>query len=55
MESGVAFLGMDMPHANKLTMHVLAAVAEREREVIPQRTKVALGAAKARGTRQGDP
>ncbi len=51
MESGVAFVAVDMPHANKLTMHVLAAVAEHEREMISQRTKAALAAAKARGTR----
>ena len=55
MESGVAFVAVDMPHANKLTMHVLAAVAEHEREMISQRTKAALGAAKARGTRLGNP
>ena len=55
MESGVAFPAVDMPHANKLTMHVLAAVAEHEREMISQRTKAALAAAKARGTRLGNP
>ncbi len=38
MESGVAFVAVDMPHANKLAMHVLAAVAEHEREMISQRT-----------------
>ena len=55
MESGVAFVAVDMPHANKLTMHVLAAVAEHEREMISQRTKAALAAAKTRGTRLGNP
>ena len=55
MESGVAFVAVDMPHANKLTMHVLAAVAEHKREMISQRTKAALAAAKARGTRLGNP
>ena len=55
MESGVAFVAVDMPHANKLTMHVLAAVAEHEREMISHRTKAALAAAKARGTRLGNP
>jgi DNA invertase Pin-like site-specific DNA recombinase len=30
MESGVEFLCCDMPSANKLTLHILAAVAEDE-------------------------
>jgi DNA invertase Pin-like site-specific DNA recombinase len=50
METGVEFVAADMPMANRLTVHVLAAVAEHEREMISQRTKAALGAAKARGT-----
>jgi Resolvase, N terminal domain/Recombinase len=41
----------DNPHANKLTVHILAAVAQHEREMIAQRTKDALQAAKARGNR----
>lgn len=44
-----------MPQANRLTVHILAAVAEHEREAIPQRTQVALEAARARGTRLGNP
>ena len=38
-----------MPFANKLTIHVLAAVAEHEREAVSARTKAALAAAKGRG------
>lgn len=49
MESGVDFVACDMPIANKLTIHILAAVAEHEADIIGQRTKVALQAAKARG------
>jgi DNA invertase Pin-like site-specific DNA recombinase len=55
MESGVEFVAADMPFANKLTIHILAAVAEHEREAISERTKAALAAAKARGTRLGTP
>jgi DNA invertase Pin-like site-specific DNA recombinase len=39
MESKVDFVCCDMPDANRLTIHILAAVAEHEREMISQRTK----------------
>lgn len=55
MESGVEFVAADMPHANRLTVHILAAVAEHEREAISARTKAALAAAKARGRVLGGP
>jgi DNA invertase Pin-like site-specific DNA recombinase len=55
MESGVEFVAADLPFANKLTIHILAAVAEHEREAISERTKAALAAAKARGTKLGTP
>ena len=45
MDSGVEFVAVDNPHANKLTVHILAAVAQYEREAIAQRTRDALQAA----------
>jgi DNA invertase Pin-like site-specific DNA recombinase len=55
MDSGVEFIAIDNPHANKLTVHILAAVAQHEREIISARTSAALQAAKARGKRLGNP
>src|ERR1700732_1689895 len=55
MDSGVGFVAVDNPHANKLTIHILAAVAQHEREIISVRTSDALKAAKARGKRLGNP
>jgi DNA invertase Pin-like site-specific DNA recombinase len=55
MDSGVDFVAVDMPNANRLTLHVMAAFAEHEREAISARTKAALAAARARGVRLGAP
>lgn len=49
MESGVEFVACDFPEANRLTVHILAAVAEHEAGMISARTKAALAAAKVRG------
>jgi DNA invertase Pin-like site-specific DNA recombinase len=53
MESGVEFVAVDMPEANRFVVHIMAAVAEQEAEAISKRTKAALAAAKARGTQLG--
>ena len=55
MESGVEFVACDFPTANRLTIHILAAVAEHERDMISQRTKDALAAAKRKGVVLGNP
>jgi DNA invertase Pin-like site-specific DNA recombinase len=55
MESGVEFAAVDMPQANRLTIHILAAVAEHEREMISQRPKAALKTAKVHGVKPGSP
>ena len=55
MESGVEFVAVDNPHVNELTVHFLAAIAQHEREMISERSKAALLAAKRRGRRLGNP
>ncbi|MFO1240715.1 MAG: recombinase family protein [Sphingomonadaceae bacterium] len=54
-DSGAKFIAADMPEANELTVHIMAAVAQSERKAIANRTREALAAAKARGTRLGNP
>ena len=53
LESSVEFVAVDNCHANRLTIHILAAIAEHEAKATSTRTKEALQAAKARGTKLG--
>ena len=48
MKAGVDFVAVDMSQANKLTVHILATVAEQQNETISQRARAALQAAKTR-------
>lgn len=53
MNAGTDFVACDNPAANRLTLHILAAVAEAEAKAISDRTKAALAAYKARGGKLG--
>lgn len=55
MKAGTDFVACDMPEANKFMIRIMAALAEKEREMISERTKAALQAAKARGVKLGKP
>ena len=54
-DSGARFIACDMPEANTLTIGLLAALAQHERELISERTKAALAAKKSRGFVLGSP
>lgn len=49
MDTGVEFMAADMPDANRMMLHVMAALAEHEARLVSERTKAALAARKARG------
>ncbi|MCK2054760.1 recombinase family protein [Methylobacterium sp. 37f] len=53
MKANVPILACDNPTADKFTLHLYAALAEKERDLISERTKAALAAARARGVRLG--
>jgi DNA invertase Pin-like site-specific DNA recombinase len=53
-KAGVEFVAADMPNANRLTVRLMAVIVQEEHEMISARTKAALAAARARGTKLGD-
>ena len=53
LEAGVDFVACDNPHATRLTIHIIASVAEEESRLISERTKAALRAYQARGGQLG--
>jgi len=55
MNSKTEFVCCDFPEANRLSLHIMAAVAEYEARATSERTKAAMKAAKARGMRFGNP
>lgn len=55
LDSNVEFVACDMPDANRLTLHILGAIAEYERDMVSTRTKAALQEVKAQGRPLGNP
>ena len=51
--SGADFVCCDAPNADRFTIGILALLAQRERELISERTRLGLAAAKAKGVRLG--
>lgn len=55
MESKAAFKCCDLPECDNFTIHLFAALAQKEAEMISSRTKAALAEKKAQGTKLGNP
>ena len=55
LEKDVEIVFCDFPQANKMVLHILAAISQYEAELIATRTRQALQAKKARGAKLGNP
>lgn len=55
MDSTTDFIALDFPEANRLVLHIMAAVAEHEAKIISERTSAAIQAKIARGAKWGNP
>ena len=53
LEDGYSIRAADMPGADDLMMRIYAAMAQKERDLISERTRAALAAARARGRALG--
>lgn len=53
--ANIDFICCDMPTANRLTIHIISAIAENEAQLISQRTKQALAEKKKQGIKLGNP
>lgn len=54
-DSNIDFVAADNPNADRLTVSILAVMAEHERDMISKRTREALAAKRARGEKLGNP
>lgn len=54
-DAGVDFVACDLPGASRLTVGLMAVIAEHERDMISERTKAGMAEAKRRGARIGNP
>ena len=55
MDAGVDFVACDQPFASRLTLHILAAVAEDEAGRSSERTKVGVAGSESEGVKLGSP
>lgn len=55
MDSKVKFTALDIPNADNFTIHIIAAMAQREAELISSRTIEALKQVKKQGKKLGNP